>query len=65
MKRTAQAITFVAAVGQVGTAVGAVAVEQTKLALRIFEQDQVLAQQTHGFDGSDGHARIELGVKFV
>jgi hypothetical protein len=43
MKRATEAIAFVATKGQVGAAVGTVAIEQTKLTLRIFEQDQVLA----------------------
>jgi hypothetical protein len=43
MKRATEAIAFVATKCQVGAAVGTVAIEQTKLTLRIFEQDQVLA----------------------
>jgi hypothetical protein len=42
-----------------------VAIEQSKLPLRIFEQDQVLSEQANRFDRSDGHAGIELGVEFV
>jgi hypothetical protein len=65
VKWTTQAIAFVASKGQIGASVWAVAVEQTKLTLRIFEQDQILAQQPNRFDGSDSHAWIELGVELV
>jgi hypothetical protein len=65
VKGTAQAIAFIATKGQVGAAMRTVAIEQSKLPLRIFEQDQVLAQQAHRFDGSNGHARIKMGIEFV
>ena len=65
MKGAAQPIALVAAKGQIGAPVRAVAVEQTPALLRIFEQHQVLAHQAHGFDRALRHARVQGGVELI
>ena len=61
----AQAVAFMAAISQVGATVRAVAVQQAELALGVFEQDQVLAEQPHRLDRTHGHARVQVGVELV
>ena len=65
MKRAAQAIAFVATIGQVRAPVRAVAVQQAEVAQRVAKQHQVLPQQTHRLHGANRHARVERGVELV
>ncbi len=51
MERTAQTVGLVTPERQIGTAMRAVAIEQTPAALRIAEQHQILPQHAHRLTG--------------
>ena len=65
MERTTQAVALVAAEGEIGAAVRAVAVEQAEPALCVTEQHQVLPEQAHGLHRAQRHARIQTGIELV
>ena len=61
----AQAIALEAAVGQIGAAVRAVAVQQSPAAGVVAEQHHVLPHHAHGLQRTLGHARVGGGVELV
>ncbi len=65
MKGAAQAVALVAAIGEVGATVRAVAVQQPEPPLGILEQHEVLAQQPHRLDRADRHRRLQRRVELV
>ena len=65
MKGAAQAVAFVAAKGEVGAPVRAVAIQQTKASLGVFEQHEVLAQQANRLHGTDRHGRVQGRIELV
>jgi hypothetical protein len=60
-----QTIAFVSAKGQIGASVRTVAIEQTIVAAGVFEQHQVLSQQSNRLDRANGHLGVQGRVEFV
>ncbi|MDT4849832.1 hypothetical protein FQZ97_839620 [compost metagenome] len=65
VERAAQAVALVAAKGQVGAAVRAVAVKQAEGPLGVPEQHEVLPQHAHRLHRTHAHGRIQRGVELV
>jgi hypothetical protein len=65
VERAAQAVALVAAEGQVGAAVRAVAVQQAVAAVGVLEQHKVLPQQAHRLHRAHAHGRVQRGVELI
>ena len=61
----ADAVALVPCETQIGTAVRAVAVEQTPGTCGIAKQHQILPQQAHRLERATGHAWVEPGVELI
>ncbi len=65
VKWAAQAVALVAAIGEVGASVRAVAVEQAVGTLGVAEQHEVLSQHPHRFHRTHRHRRVQRRVELV